>query len=156
MDAGRKEISGYNVEELGCGFASFADGLTMDVLESWAIYARPFPGSMIAGSKGGICLSPFSFHTAIEDMQIDTTFDLGSMNYLNHTVYAENSVYDTSQVHWIASLQGKCELLPTALIGLNTQQIQEGIYLSNKYNREMTADEITELSQSKALEVPNL
>lgn len=156
MDAKRREISGFNVEELGCGFASFENDLTMDILESWAIYSAPFPGSMIAGSKGGICISPFSFHTAIEDMQVDTQFDLGNLNYLNHTVYPENAVYDSSQKHWIASLTGECELLPTALIALNTQQIQEGIYLSTQLNREVTADEIKELSKSKAVEIPNL
>lgn len=156
MDKGRREISGFNVEELGCGFASFENGLTMDILESWAIYSAPFPGSMIAGSKGGICIHPFSFHTAIEDLQIDTKFDLGNMNYLNHTVYPENAVYDNSQKHWIASLQGKCELLPTARIALNTQHIQEGIYLSTKLNREVTADEIEKMSVSTSLEIPNL
>lgn len=156
MDASRREISGFNVEELGCGFASFEGGLTMDILESWAIYSAPFPGSIIAGSKGGICIDPFSFHTAIEDMQVDTKFDLGNMNYLNHTVYPDNAMYDSSQHHWIASLQGKCELIPTALIALNTQHIQEGIYLSTKLNREVTAEEIEQMSVSKALEIPNL
>lgn len=156
MDAGRKEISGYNVEELGCGFASFAGGLTMDIIESWAIYSAPFPGSIIAGSKGGVCLSPFSYHTVIEDLQADVKVDLGNMNYLNHTVYPENAMYDSSQHHWIAALQGKCELLPTALTALNTQHIQEGIYLSTKLNREVTADEVEKLSVSKALYIPNL
>lgn len=156
MDKGRREISGFNVEELGCGFAAFEGGLTMDILESWAIYTAPFPGSMIAGSKGGICLAPFSFHTAIEDMQADMKFDLGNLNYLNHTVYAENAVYDSSQHHWIAVLQGKCEQIPTAMIGLQTQLIQEGIYLSTKLNREVTAEEIEKMSVSKALEIPNL
>lgn len=78
------------------------------------------------------------------------------MNYRNHTVYPENAVYDSSQIHWISHLMGKCPLLPTAEIALNTQLVQEGIYLSNSLGREVTADEIRELSQSKALEIPNL
>jgi predicted dehydrogenase len=156
MDEGRRAISGYNVEELGCGFATFKGGLTMDILESWAIYSEPFPGSMIAGSKGGITLSPFKFHTAIDDMQADVTFDLGNLNYLNHTVYAENAVYDSSQKLWIAALQGKAELYPTAKIALDTQLIQEGIYMSCALGREVAADEIKEKTRSKALEIPNL
>lgn len=156
MDEKRREISGYNVEELGCGFATFEGGLTMDILESWAIYANPFPGSIIAGSKGGVTLSPFKYHTAIEDLQIDAAADLGNMDYLNHTVYPENSVYDSSQHHWIAALQGRCELLPTAKIALDTQLIQEGIYMSTKLSREVTADEIKTLSKSMALPIPNL
>lgn len=156
MDAGRREISGYNVEELGCGFATYAGGLTLDVFEAWAIYAAPFPGSMIAGSKGGVCLSPLSFHSAVENLQTDVKFDLGNMNYLNHTVYAENAVYDSSQHHWIAALTGKCELLPTADIALATQLLQEGIYISKRLDREVTADEIREKSVSRALEIPNI
>jgi hypothetical protein len=111
---------------------------------------------MIAGSKGGITISPFAYHSAIEDMQVDTTFDLGNLNYLNHTVYPDNAVYDSSQKLWISALQGKCELIPTAKIALDTQLIQEGIYISTKLNREVTVDEINKLSQSKALEIPNL
>jgi predicted dehydrogenase len=128
----------------------------MDILESWAIYAEPFPGSMIAGSKGGITLSPFKFHTAVDDMQADMTFDLGNLNYLNHTVYAQNAVYDSSQTLWIAALQGKAELYPTAKIALDTQLIQEGIYMSNALGREVTSAEIKEMTKSKALVIPNL
>lgn len=156
MDEGRREISKYNVEELGTGYATFEGGLTMDILESWAIYSAPSPSSMIAGSKGGITISPFKFHTALEDMQLDASFDLGNMNYLNHTVYAENSVYDSSQHHWIGALTGKCPLLPTADIALDTQLIQEGIYLSTKLGREVSADEIRAMSVSRALTIPNL
>jgi predicted dehydrogenase len=156
MDPVRRDISGFNVEELGCGFATFEGGLTMDILESWAIHAAPFPSSMIAGSLGGLSLAPLSFHSVIDDIEVDTKFDLGQMNYRNHTVHPENAVYDSSQHHWIAALQDKCELLPTAKIALNTQHIQEGIYLSTKLNREVTADEIKELSVSKKLHIPNL
>ncbi|MDD4773167.1 MAG: Gfo/Idh/MocA family oxidoreductase [Eubacteriales bacterium] len=156
MDEGRRAESGYNVEELGCGYASFKGGLTMDILESWAIYAAPFPGSMIAGSKGGLTLTPFKYHTAIDDIQADMTFDLGHFNYLNHTVYAENAVYDNSQKLWIAALQGQAELYPTAKIALDTQLIQEGIYMSNALGREVSACEIKEMTKSKALEIPNL
>ncbi len=156
MDENRRAESGYDVEELGCGFAVFKNGLTMDILESWAIYAAPFPGSIIAGSKGGLTLSPFKYHTAIDDIQADMTFDLGHFNYMNHSVYAENAVYDSSQSLWIAALQGKAKNYPTAKIALDTQLIQEGIYISNSIGREVTADEIKKMSVSKALEIPNL
>jgi hypothetical protein len=44
----------------------------------------------------------------------------------------------------------------TAQIALDTQLLQEGIYLSTSLGREITADEIRALSVSKAIEVPNL
>ena len=84
------------------------------------------------------------------------TFDLGNFDYLNHTVYPENAVYDSSQKHWIAALKGDCELLPTKDIALQTQLLQEGIYISTRLGREVTADEIAEYSVSKAIDVPNL
>ena len=157
LDPARREISRFDVEELGCGFAHFEGGLTMDILESWAIHMGLFPGSMIAGNKGGVCLSPFSYHTNLEDMEMDATFNLGAMHYRNDTVHAEREqYYNSSQGHWVAALQGLVPLLPTAGMALDTQLIQEGIYLSAALRREVTADEIRNMSVSKALEIPNL
>jgi hypothetical protein len=129
----------------------------MDVLESWAIHGAPFPGSMIAGSQGGLRLEPLSFHTLIDDLQADTTVDLAAMHYRNDTVYGETERhYNSSQRHWISAQRGLCPLLNTAEIALDTQLVQEGIYLSNRLQCEVTADEIREMSVSKALEIPNL
>lgn len=156
MDEGRREISGFNVEELGVGLATYENGLSMDILESWAIHGRPFPGSAIYGSEAGITLSPLTIHSRLHDMEIDTTVDMNVRDYLDHTVYGDTAHYDNSQQHWIHALLGKCELLPTAKIGLETQRVQEGIYFSQKLGREVTAQEIEELSVSKALVLPNL
>jgi len=38
MDAARRETSGYNVEELGLGFVRLAEGITLDIIEAWAIH----------------------------------------------------------------------------------------------------------------------
>lgn len=156
MDAARRQTSGFNVEELGCGFVNFQNGLSMDILESWAVHGGAFPPSAIYGSQGGLSLEPLKYFSKIDDLETETTFDLDAMNYRNHTVYPENAVYDSSQIHWISHLLGKCELLPTAQIALDTQLIQEGIYLSNQLQREVTAEEVAAKSQSKALEIPNL
>jgi hypothetical protein len=48
-------------------------------------------------------------------------------------------------------LRGEDDLLPTAEIALNTMLISEGIYLSEKLGREVTADEVREMSRSTAL-----
>jgi hypothetical protein len=89
-------------------------------------------------------------------MQVDKYIDLGAMNYRNHTVHAENAMYDSSQIHWINVLQGRCEQIPTAKIALDTSLLQEGIFLSSQLGRELKADEIKELTKSTAIEVPNL
>ncbi|RME51266.1 MAG: gfo/Idh/MocA family oxidoreductase, partial [Caldilineae bacterium] len=58
--------------------------------------------------------------------------------------------YDSPQHHWIAAVQGRVELLPTAEIALNCMLISEGIYLSNDLGREVTAEEVKEASVSTA------
>ena len=55
--------------------------------------------------------------------------------------------------HWIAALQGRCDLWPTAELALNTMLISEGIYLSNQLGREVTAEEVHEMSESTAVDV---
>ena len=61
--------------------------------------------------------------------------------------------YDGPQNHWVASLQGRVPLLPTAELALSTMLISEGIYLSEKLGREVTADEVKKASVSSALKL---
>jgi len=156
MDEGRRKESGYDVEELGIGLATYAGGLSMDFIESWAIHGAPFPGSAIYGSEAGLTLQPLTFHSRKHNMEIDTTVDLNQMDYLDHTVYASGAHYDNSQQHWVHALLGLCDLLPTAKIALETSRVQEGIKLSQQLGREILAEEIPQLSQGRSLEIPNL
>lgn len=151
MDEKRRTESGFDVDELGVGLAYFADGLTMDIIESWAIHAPPFGGSIIAGSLGGVCLEPFSYYFSDADLTLTATADLNADEYRNHQLIPETAFYDSSQKHWIAALRGQVPLLNTAEIALNTMFLSEGIFLSGKLGREVTADEIEALSESNAL-----
>ncbi len=151
MDAERRQSSGYNVEELGLGFVRFEGELTMDIMEAWAVNLGGFEGSCILGAKGGVCLSPFSFHRSVGDLDLNATVDLNAARFRWNSIRGEAPLYGNSQQHWIAALQGKVKLRPTAEIALNTMLISEGIYLSEKQGREVTADEVKESSVSKAL-----
>lgn len=151
MDPGRAASSGYNVEELGLGLVRFAGGITLDIIESWAIHLNAFEGSSIVGSKGGIRLKPFSFHTTVSDVVVDSTFSLEEEEFRWHSLHETEDAYDSPQHHWIAALQGRVPLLPTAEIALQTMQISEGIRLSHQLGREVTVEEIEGLSQSTAL-----
>jgi len=151
MDARRRQISKYNVEELGMGFVRFAGGVTMDVIESWAIHRGPFEGSSIVGSVGGVCLEPFSYHSTLSDMPVNATFELGEADWRWHQILDDQDAYDSPQQHWIAALQGRVPLLPTAELALQTMLISQGIYLSDQLGREVTAEEIEERSVSTAL-----
>jgi predicted dehydrogenase len=153
MDEGRRKSSGYNVEELGLGLVRFNEGLTLGIIESWAIHLNPFEGSYIVGSKGGIRLSPFSFHTSTGDMDMDATFDITSADWRWHQIRENEDAYDSPQHHWIAALKGRVQLIPTDRTALQTMLISEGIYLSDKLGREVTAKEVEKNSKSTALKL---
>lgn len=153
MDESRKEFSGYSVEELGVGLVRLAGGMTLDIIESWAIHLNPFEGSSIVGSQGGIRLEPFGHYHNVGDLELDSTANLEAFNTRLHTVRGIGDEYDSPQHHWVAALQGRVDLLPTAEIALNTMLISEGIYLSNKLGREVTAEEVRAKSQSSAVKI---
>jgi predicted dehydrogenase len=153
VDPVRKEKSGYNVEELGLGFVRMQDGITMDLIEAWAIHLDGFEGSSVVGTKGGVRLEPFGFYQSIGDLDVNGSVNLDGFDYRLHNVREQGDVYDSPQHHWIAALQGRVELLPTAELALNTMLVSEGIYLSDKLGREVTADEIREFSVSTAVQV---
>lgn len=110
-------------------------------------------GSVILGSEGGIRLRPFSYHTTSWDMELDATINLDAMEYRRNQLYDNADAYNSSQRHWIAALQGRVPLLPTAEIALKTMLIQEGIYLSDRLGREVTAEEVESGSQSTAVAI---
>ena len=68
--------------------------------------------------------------------------------FRQHNVQGIGDEYDGPQNHWIAALQGRVELLPTAELALAAMLISEGIYLSEKLGREVTAEEVRKASVS--------
>jgi predicted dehydrogenase len=153
MDPKRQEISGYDVEELGMGFVRFQGVTTLDIIEAWAINLDSFEGSYLVGSKAGVRLDPFGFFRGLGDLDLNSTANLGSARSRWGSVRGDGEVYGNSQRHWIAALQGEVALLPTKDIALNTMLISEGIYLSQKLNREVTADEVVNASVSTAVKM---
>lgn len=151
MDPARRAKSGYNVEELGLGFVRFEGDATLDIVEAWAIELGGLDGSSIVGTKGGVRLEPFGFYKTIGDVDIDGAADMEMTRYRWNKLRGEEGLYGSSQQHWIAALQGKVDLLPTAELALNTMLISQGIYLSEQRGEEVTLDEIKESAVSTAL-----
>ncbi len=151
MNEERRRAAGYSVEELAVGLVRFEAGLTLDIIEAWAIQLGGMEGSSLVGTKGGIRLSPFSFHRSVGELDLDAETDLHSARYRWNKLHGENDLYANSQVHWIAALQGRAQLLPTAEIALNTMLISAGIYLSAKLGREVSAEEVRESAVSTAI-----
>jgi predicted dehydrogenase len=153
MDAARREASGYNVEELGLGLVRLQDSITLDIIEAWAIHLDGMEGSSIVGSEGGVRLDPFGYFTSIGHLDMDGTANLDRFMYRTYNVQGVGDEYDSAQHHWVAALQERVELLPTAELALKTMLISQGIYLSDKLGREVTAEEVREHSVSTSVKV---
>ncbi len=147
----RRKNSGYDVEELGIGFVRLAGGITLFIEEAWAIHLGGTDGSKLVGSKGGIQLSPFGYFSTVGDMNMNAAFDLQPADTRWHACIPNTDAYDSPQHHWIAALQGRVPLLPTAEIALSTMKISEGIYLSQRLGREVTPKDIAQASVSTAI-----
>ena len=153
MYAARREESGYDVEEFAVSLVRLAGGVTFFIEEAWAIHLGGTDGSKIAGSEGGLTLKPFAFHTTVGDMEMDAAFALAAAGTRWNRVFPETAHNASPQHNWIAAHRGEAELVGSAEIGLNTMLISEGIYLSQKLGREVTAAEVLENSVSTALDV---
>jgi predicted dehydrogenase len=153
MHAARKASSGYNVEELGLGFVKLGGGVSLDIIEAWAINLDNLEGSSVVGSKGGVRLSPFGFFQSIGDLDLNATSDMPGFDWRLHTLGENADGYDSAQNHWAAVLQGRVPLLPCAELALKTMLISEGIYLSDRLGREVSAAEVEQMSVSTAVKV---
>ena len=149
----RRKGGKYDVEELGVGLARLEGGVTFFIEEAWAIHLGGTDGSKIAGSKGGVTLSPFAFHSTVSDMELSATADLGGAEFRWGKCSPHSDAYKSSQDHWAAALRGEVPLLATAEIGLATMLISEGIYLSQKLGREVTPDDVMKHSVSTAMKL---
>lgn len=150
MDEERRQKSGYNVEELGLGFVKLQDNITLDIIEAWAINLNKMEGSSILGSKAGVRLDPFGFFQSVGDLDLDSTAEMGGFDWRLHSLRENADGYDSAIQHWAAVLQGRVPLLPTAELALKTMLISEGIYLSDRLSREVSAEEIEAMSVSTA------
>jgi predicted dehydrogenase len=151
MDPAREEASGYDVEELAVGLVRLQGNVTLSVIEAWAIHLDRLGGSYVAGTKGGVRLEPFGFFHSAGPLDLDSTTDLKVFE-LRQRSFSEDadSDHQKAQRHWISALRGETPLLPTAELALTAMLISEGIYLSQKVQREVTADEVRSTSRSTA------
>ena len=156
MDSIRQKNSNYSVEEFVSGFVRLQNDMTLDILETWAVNLDNIEGSVILGSKGGVRLSPFGYFFNTGDIEFNATADLDSFIWRKNMVKEEGGVYASSQEHWVAALQERVELLPTAEIALNTMLISDGLYLSSQLNREVSVEEVSEMCKSTAIPVEKL
>jgi len=153
IDPDRLAKSGYNVEELGLGFVRLNGNISMDIFESWAIHMDVKEGSLVAGSEGGVRVEPFGFYYNVGDLELNATPNLDAFTWRRSKLRENAEAEEGSQPHWVAALQGRVPLLPTADLGLKTMLISEGIFFSSQLGREVTAEEVRQNSQSTAVKL---
>lgn len=152
MDMDPERGKAFEVEEFATGVVYFEDRLTMDIVSAWSIHLNQFSPSYIVGSNGGMRIDPFGFYKTIADIDFDMEANIGAIlgrRALMNPELAKD--LSSSQHHWAAALHRRVDLLPTALLALNTMLIQQGVYLSNDRGEEVTADEIRATSTSTAV-----
>lgn len=151
----RLDETDYSLEDCGVGTVRLGDGTRLDVHTAWHTYAPDEP-EYVAGSTGSVQLDPFEFRTTIDDYE--ATVDLDIENYeARHGLLESETGYDIGERlnqfdHWIQTLCGAVDPVPTGEIALRSMLIMEGIYLSEKAGRELSAEEIAERSESTAME----
>ena len=155
MNEKRRQESGYDVEELALGMVRLAGGITLDITESWAMHLDSLEGSYLIGDQGGVRLEPFGWFHTHGDLAMDSTPDLRLHGFRQQFVHQIGDTWADPQSHWIAALQGRVNLLPAAQISLNCMLVSEGIYLSAKLDREVTAEEVRSASVSTAVSILN-
>jgi predicted dehydrogenase len=148
MDAARKSAGRFNVEEAAVGLVNLDRNIVLTLIEAWAMHLDQLEGSYITGTDGGIRLNPFGLFRSLGDLDINSNADLDAFNFRIDNVYSNGDAFEGPQQHFIAAIQGRTSLIPTAEIALNTMLISEGIYLSQQLDREVTTEEVKTSSTS--------
>lgn len=154
--------AGMEVEELGVGFATYENGLTLDIIESWAIHTDEFGPAFLVGDKGGLKLTQdqamgrsvpgLKFFTTKDGSNVDIDLKVGENSMMAGFHEPDARFLENDQACWIAYLSGQIsKRYDTAWLALQTMLVSEGIFLSGELNREVTAEEIEALSQSTAV-----
>lgn len=145
----------YDVEDAGTGIATLAGDRVLEVCAAWHMY-RPDEQDVVTGSTGGIAFDPFEFRTTMDDYEATVSLDLDEYERRQALLDSETG-YDADRrtdqfAHWIRTLRGTVTPIPTGEIALNSMLLMEGIYLSAEHDREFTAEEIADYSESVAIE----
>ena len=164
----------FEVEDLAVGLARFENGLSLDTFEDWALNIDEVGESFIAGSHGGLKLlnvdtyggkipNPDQYFKKHPDLEFfgleDGLMVEKKMNcMMNENIELNldpNAVwFDNNQYQWAAYLRGDLTdetRVNTPLITLETMKLLDGIFISHKLGRSVSADEIEALSESTAI-----
>lgn len=164
----------FDVEDLGVGMAKYQGGITLDIIEPWAINIDEIGSTFVAGSKGGLKIinvdayggqmaNPQNFNSHPEELKfcgfqngriIDSDLQVHTNSRREVTADPSMMIFNDNHMHWLAYLSGELTdetRYDTPWLALQTMLVSEGIFLSSQLGRSVTADEIEAMSQSTAL-----
>lgn len=151
----RLETSGYDVEDAGKGTARLADGTDLSLLAAWHAYQSTDGGSVV-GSEGGVGFDPFEFYTTIADYEATVDLDLEEYEVRQGRLASESGYTverPTQFDHWVETIRGTVDPIPTGDLALNSMLVMEGIYQSAELGREVTAEDVAERSVSRSVDL---
>jgi predicted dehydrogenase len=164
----------YGVEDLAVGLARFENGLSMDMYEDWALNVDEVGNSFIAGSLGGLKFvdidlyggripnpdlyykqhPELEFYGFEDGLIVDKKINC-AMNERPEQLLDPNIVwFDNNQHQWAAYLRSDLTdetRVNSPLIALNAMMVLDGLFISHRLGRSVTAEEIDSLSESTAL-----
>ncbi len=148
--------SGYDVEDAGTGAARLADGTRLEIQAAWHAY-KPDERGVLVGSQGGLAFDPLEFLTTMEDYETTVEVDVDEYERRQGLIEGETG-YDVADRHdqfghFVDSVRGAVDPIPTGEIALNSMRVMEGIYLSDELGREVTAEEVAERSESRSADL---
>ena len=150
----RRRASRYSVEEFGTGYVRLEGDVTLIVEESWAIHLDSLGRPCLVGDRGGLSFGPLTLHKTEADIELDAAVQVAQADARWRSTDPAYAAFDSPQHHWIATLNGSLRKpIDTAAIALNTMLISEGIYLSQRLGREVTAAEVAKRSKSTAVKI---
>jgi predicted dehydrogenase len=170
----------FEVEDLGVALARFKGGLSIDLYEDWALNMDEVGNTLIAGSVGGLKLidvdssggklaqnvapgqgsfdfvqkPDLEFFGYEDGLKISKKFNCLENMELEEKVNPRMALYNDNQRHWAAYMRGELTdetRIDSPYIALQTALLSEGIFLSDKLGRSVTADEIKAMSESTAI-----
>lgn len=151
----RIEESGYDVEDVGVGLVTFEDGSVLSLRASWSRYQED-ESSAVVGTEGGVRLDPFEYYSTVGDVEMRADADLDEFLFRQQYLEGERGemAYKSGLAadpiyHWVESLAGRADPLPTAELALETMLVMDGVYRSAEIGREVGREEVVEGSHGE-------
>jgi len=143
--------SGYDVEDAGSGSARLSDGSRLEIRAAWHMYT-PDERGVVVGSEGGLAFDPLEYLTTTSDYETTAEIDVKGYERRQSLLRSESG-YDTEDRptqfdHWVDTVRGTVDPIPTGEIALTSTLLMEGVSLSDELGREVSADEVEARSTS--------